>query len=321
MFRKLLVPLDLSPLAEQALGQAAAIARTCGASIDLVSVHLPFPYNGYEDAPWHVHDREDTHRYLETVVAELKSGSGLVATHAVMTGRPAEMIGRRIEETGADLVVMTSHGRTGFSRAWLGSVADEVLRHVTVPVLLLRSIETKRERAAAHELFKHVLIPVSGSTFSTEVFPFATTLAKCSGARVTLLQVIQPIPLSMPDAGMPYNHVPLIIDDRATRLMEEDARKALTREVDRLRAETGLQVDGHVEVESNVAHAVIDFARTHAIDLVAMSTHARGASRLLVGSVADKVLRASDLPLLLYHPTAAKSLDARELEASHLASA
>ena len=103
--------------------------------------------------------------------------------------------------------------------------------------------------------------------------------------------------------------------------MEEDARKEMTRAVDRLRAETGLQVEGHVEVESSVPHCVIDFARTHGIDLVAMSTHARGASRLLVGSVADKVLRGTDLPLLLYHPTADREHDAVTLGEPQLASA
>jgi len=63
-----------------------------------------------------------------------------------------------------------------------------------------------------------------------------------------------------------------------------------------------LEVESFVIVASNVAHGIIDFALGHDIDAIAMSTHGRGASRLVLGSIADKVLRASGLPLLLHRP-------------------
>jgi nucleotide-binding universal stress UspA family protein len=212
------------------------------------------------------------------------------------------MICRRIGDVHADVVVMASHGRTGLSRAWLGSVADGVLRHSTVPVLMLRPIEGKTRRDAAHHLFKRILVPVDGSALSTEVFAAGTSLAKCSGARVWLLRVFQPIPLISTEAGVPYAYVPTLIDDPATKRVADEAKDQLHEIARRLHEESGAEIDPQMIIEPRVAPAILDFARAHEIDVIAMSTHGRGMSRFLLGSVADKVLRGSGLPMLLYRP-------------------
>ena len=150
MFRKLLVPLDRSSLAEEAIGQAASVARESGASIDLVLVHEPFPVRRFADLPWEG-DSSAEQKYLESIAAELGSGAHVTATCAVLRGAPGDMIGRRARDIGADLIVMTSHGRTGFSRTWLGSVADAVMRKSAIPVLMLRPEQgTTNRRTAAH---------------------------------------------------------------------------------------------------------------------------------------------------------------------------
>src|SRR5215467_15633166 len=138
MFRKIMVPLDRSALAEQALGQAAAIARTSNAGVDLVLVREPRPLPEYQIGAADDKDLHGYERYMQAVVAKLHSGASVEVTHAVVQGAPAEMIRTRAHEVGADLIVMTSHGRTGLSRAWLGSVADAVVRRSTIPVLMLR---------------------------------------------------------------------------------------------------------------------------------------------------------------------------------------
>ena len=132
MFRKLLVPLDRSSLAEEAIGQAASVARESGASIDLVLAHEPIAFGGFADLPWES-DSSAEQKYLESIAAELESGAHVRATCAVVRGAPGDMIGQRARDIGADLIIMTSHGRTGFSRTWLGSVADAVMRQVGDP--------------------------------------------------------------------------------------------------------------------------------------------------------------------------------------------
>lgn len=302
MFKKLLVPLDRSPLAEQAIGQAAAIARASQAEIDLALVHQPFPFNGYSDAPWNVEAWSEEQQYLATIAAELTSGSSVPVTYAALKGEPVEMLCQHIKDVQADLVVMTSHGRTGLSRSWLGSIADGVLHHATVPVLILRPIEGKARQLAAHHLFKHILVPVDGSALAAEVLPRAASLAKCSNARVSLLRVVQPPPMISPEAGIPFTYVAELADDSMTKNLKEEAREQLSDVARRFHDESGVEVEAHVVVDRRVGPAILAFAGAHGIDSIAMSTHGRGVSRFLVGSVADKVLRGSDVPMLLYRP-------------------
>lgn len=131
----------------------------------------------------------------------------------------------------------------------------------------------------------------------------ASALASCSGARVSLLRVVQPVPLLSAAAGVPLGYIaPTFVDDPATQSFAEAADRELAEVAARLRDEHGLVVETHVVVEAGVAGAILDFARTHDADVIAMSTHGRGVSRLLLGSVADKVLRGGGLPLLAYRP-------------------
>jgi len=302
MFTRLLVPLDRSPLAEQAIGQAAVIARAAQAEIDLVLVHQPLSFEGFADAPWSAEQWNDEHKYLESIVDELTSGPSVPATRAVLRGETVEMICQRAWDIGADLIVMTSHGRTGVSRAWLGSVADGVLRRSSIPVLLLRPVETKTERHAAHHPFKRMLVPLDGSALSTDILSSAISLARCSGARVTLVRVVQPVPVMTLDAGIPYAFSPLAQDYGLTDRLLADANAQLEELARRYTGEGNVTFDAQAVLAGYVAQGIIDFARSHETDVIAMSTHGRGASRLLMGSVADKVLRGSGLPMLLHRP-------------------
>ena len=150
MFKTLLVPLDGSALAEQSLGQAAAIARATGAAIEVVTVHQPRAHDGYGDPPRDERLWNDEDRYLETVALELAAGGSVRVSHAILSGDPEEMIARRAANIEADLIVITSHGRTGFSRTWFGSVADGLVRRGPAPVLILRPIDGDARRTAAH---------------------------------------------------------------------------------------------------------------------------------------------------------------------------
>lgn len=302
MFSKLLVPLDRSSLAEQALGPAAAIARASNALIDLVLVHQALPFAGFEDAPWNASLVADEQRYVESIAQELATGAAVGPTHTVLRGEPVESICQRARDTDADLVVMTSHGRTGLSRAWLGSVADGVMRRSSIPVLMLRPIGEKRERLNGRQLFKRILVPLDGSALAAEMLETAADLAKCSNARLMLLRVVQPVPLITPSVDLPYAYPTPIQDDVATERLVDEAKRELAAVEQTLTHEGLSEIDAYVVVAPHVAQAIIDFAHGHSVDVIALSTHGRGASRLIVGSVADKVLRASGLPMLVRRP-------------------
>jgi nucleotide-binding universal stress UspA family protein len=301
MFRKILVPLDRSSLAEQAIGFAASIARESGATIDLVLVHEALPFAGYADLPWDVAPGAEQ-TYVAAIVEELASGAKVTASSAVLHGSPAEMICRHAGQVNADLIVMTSHGRTGFSRAWLGSVADAVMRNAAVPVLILRPERSDGPRLVTPHKIDHVLVPLDGSTLAASVVPAATDLARATHASIVLLRVSPVVPTVMPvEPTLPVTSVPFVPDLTATQQLFDDATRELDTVARNLHEQTGIAVEARV-VESATAAAAIVGAVDAEHDIVAMSTHGRGASRWLVGSVADKVLRSSTVPVLLYRP-------------------
>jgi nucleotide-binding universal stress UspA family protein len=297
MFKKILVPLDRSALAEQAIGQAALIAHGAEARIDLVVVHSPYLFEAqWNDAEW-----KADHRYLEAVERDLQSAVPVPVTHGVMRGSAADRICERALD--ADLVVMTSHGRAGLSRAWLGSVADSVVRNTSVPVLILLPTTTSKPRAAARSGFRHILVPIDGSELAGEALGPAINLAKAIGADLTLFQAVHPIPLiDGYDPRIPLTLQSMVVDEGTTAAILSQTKRRLGALAKRLHDEHGLVVSSDAAVDDQIADAIVHFALTHDIDCIAMTTHGRGASRLLLGSVADKVLRGSGLPVLLRRP-------------------
>lgn len=303
MFTKVLVPLDRSPLAEQAISYAAEIARACGASLDVVLVHEPDEFALVGDQPmWIASQRAAEDAYVTRVVGDIARDFSVNTTGAALNGPVVEAIAKRAREVSADLVVITSHGRTGLSRAWLGSVADGIIRHVGIPVLMLRPTSLEPTVAVPLPVFRRIVVPLDGSAESQRILDAAVVVARCGNASITLMRVVQPVPLITPQADVSMLYPAFVVDDVATAQLAHDARQHLAG-IARTLEEKGIAgIETEVLVEDGVARAVVNFATTHGADLVAMSTHGRGASRLLIGSVADKILRASTLPMLLLGP-------------------
>ena len=291
--KRVLVPLDRSPLAEQAIERAIRIADASHAALDFVLVH-----KGYlrldGGGAW-----AGERRYLDGIVAAVSARASVPVTHAVLTGETADAICRRIEEVGADLVVMTSHGRTGVSRAWLGSVADGVIRQSLVPVLVLRATESSSQHGEAPP---RLLVLLDGSLHAADVLPIAVNVGAAIGARLSLLRVVEPAAAIAPTGDTRFDYVPPIIDHGATRQIADDATAQLANTARAVSDAMSADVEFEVVVSANVAQAILDFVRARGIDVIAMSTHSRGLSRMLVGSVTDKILRGSGLPMLVYRP-------------------
>jgi nucleotide-binding universal stress UspA family protein len=297
MFRKLLVPLDSSQFAEQALARAVEIARDSGAAIHLVLVHQAIPYGGFSDIPWSGELADAEAKYLHGMGDQL-AAKQIVVTAAALEGNPVEMICREAVRTDCDLIVMASHGRTGLSRFWLGSVSSGVIRNSTVPVFLARPSEKTHENIRLNR----ILVTLDGSSVSKEIIPFAVNLAQCNHASLTLLRVVQPVAWVSPLTGIPFAYPPMVHDEELTKNVVANAEDEIAN-VKQCLQKQGHAVDTHVEVAEKVAQAIADYVKAHNIDLVAMSTHGRGASRLFLGSVTDKVLRSVDVPMLLHRPT------------------
>ncbi len=304
MFMKLLVPLDGSELAEAALGVAERMARASDAAVDLVLVHEP---SLGRSAQYDARCRADEETYLAMRAEKVRAR--VPATHAVMNGAAVDMICTRAYDVRADLIVMTSHGRTGFNRLWMGSVADGVIRRSSIPVLVLRGSD-KAPAGATPPDVKRILVPLDGSDLAADILEPAADLARAFDARLALLHVVRPVPLVTTSAAygdMPETFGAPVYDDAATRQLVEEARLDLATAAASLAQQgmAGTTIDA--VVSSGVAQAIIAFARAQGIGAIAMSTHGRGVSRLVLGSVADKMLRGSQLPILLRRPVAVRA--------------
>jgi nucleotide-binding universal stress UspA family protein len=169
---------------------------------------------------------------------------------------------------------------------------------------MLRPAETKAARFAARHLFKHVLVPLDGSPLGDDALLSATPLAEASDARITLLRIVVPVPIIPADLGFPlvYPYPIAAPDADATSHIVDEARQLLSETARRLSEQSRVNVATEVVVADSPARGIIGFAHTHGVDVIAMSTHGRGTSRLFLGSVADKVLRGGDVATLVHRP-------------------
>lgn len=308
MFKTLLVPLDGSALAETALAVACTIAKPSKAKIDLLLVHQPVPFAGFTDAPWSSERMQAEEKYLEAAADAMRKCAAGLITHKLIRGNVIETIGDRAAETQADLVIMTSHGRTGFSRLWFGSVADGVLRHSKAAVLVLPLAENKDKRRVIKP-FRHILVTLDGSMIGDTILPAAADLARATNAQVTLLTIVQPVRMLIPESVGTFASSAEIPDESATRYVVGEATRQLAEHAKALGEEGIKKVRTKVIVAEHVAHTILAFASDERVDAVAMSTHGRGASRLVMGSIADKIIRASRLPALVQRPAGVKTTE------------
>jgi nucleotide-binding universal stress UspA family protein len=292
-YRSLVVPLDGSPFGEHALPLALAIARRAGASVRLVHVHSPLesscdPGRLYPDGALDAWRQRSRREYLDGLLRRLERVAAVPVTPVLTQGR--EVPTSLAEAAGAtDLVVMATHGRGPLGRLWHGSVADALLRRVTAPLLLVRGHEAPAD-LTGDPAVRHVLIPLDGSAASEQALGPALDLGALTGAGHTLLRVIR----SAPDWSVACGRWPA--DDGGFR----EAMGYLRRLSERLGGPARKVRARLVRGEEPPAAAILRHARRHDADLIALTTRGRGAlSRLFRGSVADRVVRGADVPVLV----------------------
>ncbi len=300
MYRSICVPLDGSPFAEQALPLALEIARGAGAIVQVALVHHPVPALATAmevpeiEAQLDQEARAREQVYLSGIVERMRRTVNVPVTSVLLDGAVTEALQAHMESSGTDLVVMTTHGRGPMSRFWLGSVADHLMRVLHIPILLVRPSAD----AAPAPVIKRILLALDGSPFSEQAITATTMLGRPFSAEYALLMVVEPpIPIADPSGLM-------IVPTSANT--EKELHAAATKYLDglaeRLRKE-GLTVTTHPLDGPATAGAIIAQADVLKADLIALASHgAGGFERLVVGSVADKVIRGSTHPTFVVRP-------------------
>jgi nucleotide-binding universal stress UspA family protein len=300
MYRQILVPLDGSAFAEAALPLALEISRRTGADVHLATVLEPvtsFAYEGWEGAAV-----EWSEQYLEDVLGRLEGQGGGQVTHAVLNGHTVEMLQSEAKAKSADVVVMASHGRGALSRMWLGSVADGFVRHTHLPVVIVRPEEGAEPVSSFAHSFETLMIPLDGSELSERALEHATEFGELFDSAYHLTRIVSyPV-----DIASPYLPHTAQVNQQVMEDAKQGAAEYLERHAEEMRRR-GLRVTTSVAVDAQAGNGILAEAEAVGAEMVAMATHGRtGFSRAILGSAADKVLRAVHVPLLLFRPADTK---------------
>ena len=315
MYRRLLVPLDGSRLAETVLVVIERLAAVYKATVVLLHVierGAPATVHGER----HLRTAAEAQTYLEGLAARLSAGGIAVETHAhdVPEGDVARSIVAHAEEGGADLIALCTHGGGGLRGLLVGSIAQQVLRRGTAPVLLTRpdpsggasdplrgypvsgghASPAGSERPFAPRI---VLVPLDGTAAAEVALAPAQDVARHLGAALRLVMVVATLGTVRGERQALAQALPM-----ATRaeldLEGEDARRYLDGVVDRLRA-GGTVVTAEVR-RGNTLSALAAEATKAGVGLVVMATHGRaGVQAIWAGSVATRLLARTRVPILL----------------------
>jgi nucleotide-binding universal stress UspA family protein len=307
LMNPILVALDGSTFAEASIPIAIGLARQLEAPIELVTVHEAAPglHNiSGSSAQEHELEREQVAQRHQAAVRTLNALRDRIAqrpdapvvTMRVLAGVPAERLLEHAQECGARILVVTTHGLGGLSRQWMGSVTDALVRHATIPMVTVRP-DVTHANVAVEALpdwsLNRVLVTLDGSIGAERILePLSALLPESVEYR--LMRVVSP--------QNPLLRVLLPTSEHERDLAEQRQRATTYLEgiAARLQAQ-GIRATHRIMTDSAPAQAIADGAHEPDVDLVAIATHGRGAlGRIMLGSVADKVLRTADKPVLLY---------------------
>jgi nucleotide-binding universal stress UspA family protein len=287
-FRKLLCPVDFSPGSQHALQVATRMAREADA--ELVLVHAwyvpPAAFGGEYPIPIDLVQEvvADVQRRLAAATDDATRLGAPRVTSRVLHGVPWDQIVEAArEDPPVDLIVMATHGRSGLARVLLGSVAEQVIRHAPCSVLAARA-------PGGVQPFRKVLCPIDFSEESRHALARVAELAVPGGAGITLLHVIEPA-ITLSNLPMGENNLPAV--DR--RVAGELARWASD-----LENQVSVPVNTEIRIGRPGVQTLGVLDADPSFDLVVMGSHGRtGIRRVLLGSVAEKVLRHAACPVLI----------------------
>ena len=295
MLNTILVPLDGSPLAESALEPAMLLAKRFDA--DVMLVRTLFPEDLPEGSSRFV-ETHDAQHYLKSI-ADFLRGEDLVVHTVVLPMDPAEGIVDEAEFSKVDLIVMATHGRKGFNALRHPSVTWQVLRNTHAPILTCKCASNDDPAAQTLHLPRFmtdphapILVPLDGSLQAEAALPLATDLARTFGNPLLLVRTGEQPYI----AGGAIGYEAIV--GQAMEWSLEEAESYLKLKAAEL-ASTGLKVEIATAVGS-AALFIEQMAQERQAGLIVIASHGRGwLGRFVIGSIAEKILRDVDMPILL----------------------
>jgi nucleotide-binding universal stress UspA family protein len=279
MFEKILVPTDGSECAEAAIDYAEDLAGQYEATVHVLCV---VDSRTLDSAPHLERVKDESTEMVESVCEDL-AGSNIPVEDAVRTGIPHQEILQYASQQGIDLIAMGTHGRTGIERYLLGSITEKVVRLSDVPVLTVRA----EPDGTVTYPYADILIPTDGSEQAAAAIDVGVDITSNYDARLHALSIVEPIAM-----GVDFQSADVF------ELLEEAAQSAVD-SVENKASQASLS-----EIETSVKYGhpyreIHSYVDANEIDLIVMGAHGRsGLERYLLGSVTEKVVRTSAVPVL-----------------------
>jgi nucleotide-binding universal stress UspA family protein len=301
MYKVIMVPTDGSGFDREAIRVSLRLAERIDARVRLVRVLATGSFfgaggrtEGAAVAPDEVRsERDRALSELYALATECRTKSKADISVDLHTGPVNDVLRGYARRNDVDLIVISTHGRSGISRLSLGSVTDSLIRHTTIPVLVVKPPASYLNPQIG-EGFKRIVVPLDGSSLAEQILPRVLALAKFEEAEITLLHVLIPQSHSQKDIVAP--DLPWWEKDISL------ARSYLFRIASGLRRE-GVPVTTDIVINENVAGAISDFASREKADLIAIATHGRGGlARMLHGSVAGAIMHSARMSMLVFKP-------------------
>ena len=287
--KRVLFATDFSACADRAMGYALALAGAWKAELSVMTVLELYPGMDPDYAvnkKYLDHLRGEATRRFETVQSRAKS-AGQVITTRVEVGIPSQAVKTVADTTGADLLVVGTHGRTGLDHVLIGSTAERVVRTAPCPVLAVKAEKDGASDALTASI-KRIVVPIDFSSCSLDALEYATQFAKPFGAGITILHVLEPVAYGL---DFTLSHA------RESKQQREYLEKRLTVLSACLTAR-GIRCDTILK-PGLPADSIASYATQQGYDLMIMGTHGRrGISHVLMGSIADAMLRHAPCPVL-----------------------
>ena len=282
MYRRILVPLDGSATAEQALAHAKEQAKRFRAELELV--HITEPSSSFSGVEF-VQDkrREQALEYLNRVAGRIRK-HGLPVNVAIYEGRAHEEICRYAEDESVDLIVLSSRGQSGLTRWMMGSVADRVIRGSQVPVLIVRALGARL--GPSNPEYRRIMLPLDGTKLAEQAIPHALAQAERFQAELILIQAHELI--------LSARAVAVVAESR----LRDEAELYLNRIAERAKRR-GVRASS--VIITGVPHRdLVRYAESNQVDLIVLNAHGHsGPGRWLIGGFAERVTRGATIPVLL----------------------
>jgi len=309
MFDHVLVPLDGSPLAECVLPHTVAVAQAFGAQVTLLRVlertHVAGRPGPVDPLDWHI-SKAEAGAYLDGVTARLRK-AGLQAENTLLEGQASERIIEFARGHDVNLIILSSHGRSGLSGWNVSSVVQKVVLRAYTPTMIVRAYQPVTHDVTGLR-YRRLLVPLDCSQRAECILPLATTLARFHESQLVVVCVVR-----RPE--MPCRTSRTQEDIELANQITERNRLEGARYLEQLRSRLSVDIQPRLLVSDDVTATLHELVEQENIDLVMLSAHGySGKTRWPYGSVAISFIAYGTTPLLIMQDLSPEEVEPTQTE-------